>query len=71
MNMITSQEFISDNILNISSVEDVTINSIENNNNYLKINTINIDTFSLNVIFIDQYIKLITAIFEYSNLVIY
>lgn len=66
--MNTCEEFISDNILNIYSIEDVTINSFKKISEKLKIITINIEICSLNVIFKDEYIKLITNIFEYLNL---
>lgn len=66
--MNTCEEFISDYILNIYSIEDVTINSFKKITEKLKIITINVETCSLNVIFKDEYIKLITNIFEYLNL---
>ena len=66
--MDISEKIISDHILNIYSLEDISINLFKETTKNLKINTINIQICSLNLIFIDQYIKLIKTIFEYSNL---
>ena len=66
--MDISEKIISDHILNIYSLEDISINLFKDSTKNLKINTINIQICSLNIIFIDQYIKLIKTIFEYSNL---
>ena len=66
--MDISEKISSDHILNIYSLEDISINLFKEATKKLKINKINIQICSLNIIFIDQYIKLIKTIFEYSNL---